>query len=231
MAWPNDLIRYQTIDQALQEINRQLTAIETALADESAVQATQQRLEQCQAAAKTTRQAQKALEFELQTLETKFQATQHKLYSGKITNPRELQDLQAESKALQRRRAALEDELLEAMVARETAEEDLATAQAHADETQATRAAHIEALHIERAELRTQGSALLQEGQQLKAEIPAVILESYNYLKSRTGGIPVAQLKGEVCSMCGVEVIKPALRKALGGEEAYCDGCRRLLVA
>ncbi|HEU4488534.1 MAG TPA: hypothetical protein VFS38_04545, partial [Actinomycetota bacterium] len=65
--------------------------------------------------------AQDRLESEISSLEQKLQREQERLYSGQVSNPRELAGLQAEVEMLIRRRGALEDELLEVMVARDAA--------------------------------------------------------------------------------------------------------------
>ncbi len=231
MEWPTALLRYQDIDHALQKIHARLTAIAETLADQSTLERARQALEQHQAEAKAARQAQKSLEFELDRVETKLKDTQTKLYGGAITNPRELQDLQAESKALKRRKSVLEDDLLDAMLTREEADAALEAAQAQEETTLADHQAQNETLQAERAQLKTEERALLQEMQALEEGLPPTVLESYRYLKSRTGGIPVAQLHGDTCSMCGVGVMKPTERKVHRGEEAYCGGCRRLIVA
>jgi len=231
MPWTDALVRFQEIDQELQRLNQKLTEIEAILRDTSTLTEAQQNAEQATQTAGAARKAQKDVEFELQRTQTELQQTEQRLYSGNVTNPRQLEDLQAKSQSLRKWVAKLEDDLLEAMVAREEADEVEAKASAQLKHIATKRTNLEQNLAAERAVLQTRGQTLLQEAENVKAHIPQAVIDSYHYLISRTGGIPVARLHGEICSMCGMEVLKPTQRKVINGEEAYCDGCRRLLVA
>ncbi len=231
MPWTDALLRFQEIDLELQQINRRLTEIAARLHDESELSQARQRAEQTAQQARTAGKTQKDIEFELQRVQADLQQTEQRLYNGSVTNPRQLEDLQAKSQSLRRRIAKLEDDLLEAMVAREEADTDAEAAATHLQEVSARRATLCQALTAERDTLQTREQGLHQEAQHVQERIPPNILDTYHYLRSRTGGIPVARLNGEICGMCGVEVLKPTQRKVKNGEEAYCDGCRRLLVA
>jgi predicted nucleic acid-binding Zn-ribbon protein len=231
MPWTDALVRFQEIDLELQRLNQRLTEIEAILLDTSALVDAQQNADQAAQVAHAARKAQKDAEFELQKTQTELQQTEQRLYSGSVTNPRQLEDLQAKSQSLRRWVTKLEDDLLETMVAREEADEVDAKASAHLRHIATKRTTLEQNLAAERAVLQTRGQTLLQEAENVKAHIPSAILDSYHYLTSRTGGIPVARLQGDICSMCGLEVLKPTQRKVRNGEEAYCDACHRLLVA
>jgi hypothetical protein len=231
MPWTDALLRFQDIDLELQKLNQKLADIEASLHDTATLKQAQQNAEEAEQTAHAARKAQKDVEFELQRTQTELQQTEQRLYGGNVTNPRQLEDLQAKSQSLRKWVAKLEDDLLEAMVAREEADEVEAKTGAHLKHITAKRATLEQNLAAERAVLQTRGQTLLKEAECAKARIPQTIMDSYHYLTSRTGGIPVARLQGEICSMCGVEVLKPTQRKVKNGEEAYCDGCRRLLVA
>lgn len=230
MPWTDALIHFQEIDLELQRLNQRLTEIQAVLHDESELAQAQQHTEQSADVARAANKVQKDVEFELQRTQTDLQQTEQRLYSGSVTNPRQLEDLQAKSQSLRRRTAKLEDDLLEAMVAREEADEAATTAAANLQQITARRETLCHSLTAEREELQTRGQTRLKEAQRVKERIPPAILDSYHYLTSRTNGIPVARLNGDICSMCGIEVLKPTQRKVKNGEEAYCDGCRRLLV-
>jgi predicted nucleic acid-binding Zn-ribbon protein len=231
MPWTDALIHFQEIDLELHRLNQRLTEIQAILHDESELSQARQHAEQSALTAHAANKAQKDIEFELQRVQTDLQQTEQRLYGGSVPNPRQLEDLQAKSQSLRRWTAKLEDDLLEAMVAREEADETATTTAANLQLITAQREALCHNLTTEREELQTRGQALLKEAQRVKERIPPAILDSYHYLTSRTGGIPVARLNGDICGMCGVEVLKPTQRKVKNGEEAYCDGCRRLLVA
>lgn len=231
MAWPQALIRLQEIDRTLRTHRQRLAEIERALGDTAALQVAEHEAQARAEDAQAARRAQETLEFELSQVQVKRDLTEKALYGGRITNTRELQDLQAELQALTRRIATLEDRLLEAMLASEEADRAAEQARAALQTLRSEMQSQQAALKEERAQLRHTVADLQAEREQVISAIPPSILDAYHYLYDRTGGMPVARLAGNVCGVCGVEITSPTRRKAQRGEEAYCDGCKRLLVA
>lgn len=231
MAWSNDVVRLQEIDLERIGISVRCTQINQALADDEGVAQAKAALEQIQQQVNAIRKQQETMEFELNRVQSKAQLTQAKLYSGRITNARELQDLQAESESLKRHDAELEDEILGVMMEREDVEQVAATAQQALSKLQNSSAAHHAALSQELANLQAQDQNLANERKTLVEKLPAAIVDTYLYLQPRTGNRPVTVLKGDQCGVCGMEVSPSDAQKAHHGEEAYCGGCRRLLVS
>ena len=231
MAWPEALWQRQDLDLELKQSRQRLADITAQLHPPAEVLQAQQEAEAAAAAAEQARKEQKEREFQLAQLETKLQQHERKLYSGQVKNARELADQQAKVQSLQRRKSQAEDALLEAMLAREAAEEHAEETAAHASALQAEWETLRQAMVVEQERLQERLQHLTQEITALDAQIPAAVLESYHYLKPRTGGIPVARLKGDVCGVCGMVVPPSTRHKVRRGEEAYCDSCRRLLIA
>lgn len=230
MAWYKLIYRFQEIDLELLRIRRRLGEIAAALKDDAALVAARRAAEAKTTAASAAQQAQKDLEFELERVRIKLEQTENALYGGRITNARELQDLQAESKSLKRHQATLEDQLLEAMVVCEETTAAAAVAQEALRLAQQTWDDANRGLTVERDQLDAQAQALQDEAESLKPQLPPDVLDTYDYLRERSGGVPVARLKGDVCDCCGVEVLRSTLRKVNQHEVAYCDSCHRLLV-
>lgn len=230
MAWTEALISLQEIDQELETLKAKLADIQGKLGDQGSLEPTRREAERCAKHAEGARKTQKDLEFELQKTETQLKQTEQRLYSGQVTNPRELEDLQSKAQSLRRHRDKLENDLLEAMVVREEADEVNARAQARRAQEETSWQATQERLQEDKAQLTQRQQSLEADFTRHKQAIPESILDAYVYLKKRTGNIPVAKLKGEICSMCGVEVLKPTQQKISRQQEAYCDNCHRLLV-
>jgi predicted nucleic acid-binding Zn-ribbon protein len=230
MSWVEAIIRLQNIDMELETINKRLAKIAAERKDKSHVERTRKMLQKRRANAERARKAQDELEFELERVERKLKETETRLYGGQIRNPRELQDFQAEAKALRRRKTQLEDQLLEAMIDREEAEAEAETAEAKYQEAEAQWEARQAALSEEKAALYEQGTALSEEKQALLPDISPSVLDSYTYLRPRVGPYVVSYLRGRTCSVCGIEVLPTLQKKVRMGEEAYCDSCGRLLV-
>src|SRR5256885_1634068 len=68
---------------------------------------------------------QRRLDFEVDTLVQKIKAESGRLYSGVVSNAKELQDISREVEALKRRKSVLEDNDLEVMEERDGVEKEL----------------------------------------------------------------------------------------------------------
>ncbi|MDF1512642.1 MAG: hypothetical protein P1S60_02415 [Anaerolineae bacterium] len=230
MAWTHAIVELQQADLEYQRNRQRLAELAKLLQASSAIAGMQQRLSQAQDKAKQARQNQETLEFELGKIQTKLRMDTEKLYSGRITNARELQDLQAETESLKRHITALEDKLLEAMMAREEADEAVVDASQELQRVTAEVEENQQHLTEEREALTARNQTLETHIADLHTQVPASILDTYEYLKNRTGNLPVAELHGDICGVCGIEVRRPVQQLARRQEEAYCGGCNRLLV-
>jgi uncharacterized protein len=230
MQWTQAIIRLQDIDHALAEHQARLTAIAAELDDTAELHAARQRVTETEVAAGDARRAQQDLEFELGQVQVKRERTEANLYSGRITNTRELQDLQAELQSLRRRIGTLEDDLLEAMIAREEADGAALDAAAVLAETRRQTELLQRALVEEQDRLQHKVADLQAERDALLSHIPASVIDSYAYLRKRIGSSPVAPLRGDQCGICGMVVTPPIRQQVQRGREAYCNNCGRLLV-
>ncbi len=230
MTWTRSIVRLQAVDMELNNARRHLAQVKKGLEDDVALRAAEAHAKQCKATAKKATKRQETLEFEVGRVDTEIEQTESTLYSGRVRNPRELEDIQAKIRSLKRRKAHLEDKLLEAMIAREEAD---AAAQEAAETLQATRQRWEEnhqALTEEAAALRQNIAALEQETAELEQQIPSNTLETYRYLQGRIGNPVIARLKGHTCSVCGIEVISSRRQSVHEEKETFCDGCGRLLI-
>lgn len=155
------------------------------------------------------------------------------MYSGTITNPRELQSLQDEVASLARRVATLEDAELELMVAREPLDaeaEALAAERAGLVERAEALATRITVAEAEiDAELEREGAARAQAAE----AVPAEMLAEYESLRSKRAGIGIARLEHGTCGGCHMKLSAVELDriKALPADARItCEDCGRLLV-
>jgi len=176
---------------------------------------------------------QNRLEDDLASVEARIVEVDRRLYSGVVTIPRELQAMQADRDLLQQRRGTLEDEVLEAMGEREPLDEAVAALEAERlrldAEGSRLRAAVAEAQVAIDAEL---------SGEETKRAssafgLPTDIVNLYEGLRTRHGGVGAAPLVGGRCNGCylalpatEVDRIKREPPDAL----VTCDQCGRILV-
>lgn len=160
----------------------------------------------------------------------KIDQNQKKLYSGIITNPKELEDLQLESTSLNKYLSVLEERQLEAMLETEGAK-DIYN-QVSED---------IEALTKKREKIH---SSLNSEKGQLEASIAssnhkkANFLDSnsipdlptYQSLRKTSGNIAVTLMTANSCSSCGANIPSAIAQEARSPAKlAFCPTCKRIL--
>ena len=160
----------------------------------------------------------------------KLEDTETLLYSGKVTNPKELSDLQKELEYLRRRQASLEERELEEM---ETVEQ-LTTKAAVANErfvvVEAAWRSENADLHDEYEALRAELTKLLAQRKSVVKRIDARDLAEYDALRKILKGVAVVAVKGNSCQVCRVQVPQRDLERARDTDQIlYCSGCERIL--
>ena len=171
------------------------------------------------------------LDLELRGLNDKIQSTEQRLYSGKVRNPKELGNLQADLEHLRRRRDSTEDRLFEAMTevddreARATEARELFNlAEGQWSEEQGRLRAAV-------AKLRQELSLLEERRNELRATIRGSDLALYDRLVRSKGGVAVAALKGDLCGACRVRVPSGLAQRVRQGQELVtCNNCGRVIV-
>lgn len=175
----------------------------------------------------------KALDDETTTVATKAQKVDDKLYSGTITSPRELQDLQADLDQLRRHQHELEDRELELMEHSESLDAQVAAAErdlgAMGAEVERLRRAIEDTEREIDGDVARVGSARSEAG----AAIPAPLLADYERRRARNQGVGAALLVGDTCQGCRLSIPSTELdeiRHEAGDRIFSCDNCGAILV-
>jgi uncharacterized protein len=177
--------------------------------------------------------SQQRLEDEIASLTERANRAEKQLYSGSVSNPRELQALQDDVASIRRRVGQLEDDELEIMELTEPVEAQHAELEAERERL----AAETERLNGELAEAEAEIAAELAEvraeREAAAADVPDDLWPTYDALRAQLGGVAIAQLVGSTCQGChlalpAVEVDR--IRKLSLDEPVYCEECGRLLV-
>jgi uncharacterized protein len=224
------LYRLQTIDLALNTKRVRLKAIQTALGDDQQVQAAQAQVEVAAKRVRTWQSRSRTLENEITDLTEKITATDASLYSGKVSNPKVLQEMQEEIDALKRRRSQLEDELLSAMEQLEAETVSQSATQSELAAVQGERSDAHKELLAEKQRLEGEVQALSGQRKTSAAGIPPEALSAYEALRPKKNGHAVSQLRGESCSICNVEQTSNVVQQVRRGVGiVYCTSCGRIL--
>lgn len=177
--------------------------------------------------------AQRKADGEVEQVKARRERDQKRLDQGVITNPKDLENLQREMEALERRITTLEDEELEVMEQLETAQgeldsvrSELAVIDDQIAEAEATRDASV-------AEIDSEVGELTSERAQTASAIPDDLLTLYDKLRGQYGGVGAAALVQRRCEGCRLELNAADLRElAAEPDDAVlrCPECSRILV-
>jgi uncharacterized protein len=230
MSQPFKLHRLQQIDTQLDQKRLRLNEIEHILGDDSELRAASMRLKATDESLQKARRALHRAEAEVQAQRVKIEQNQAALYGGKVRNPKELQDLQNESAALNRYLSVLEDRQLEAMIAAEEAESFRDQASNELEEFKARRIESNAALLGEQTALLKDVTRLENERTATLSSIDEADIQLYEQLRITRRGIAVANIQDNACAACGSTLTPGTIQTARsGGMLTRCTFCGRIL--
>jgi uncharacterized protein len=174
---------------------------------------------------------QHRLEGEMEMADGKIGREEGRLFSGGVSNPKELGALSAEVDMLKRQRGETEDALLEVMVQKDQIQETVDHLSRERD-----------VLEAEAAELTGRVERLLSDideetarheahRRELDGGLPSELLDLYDGLRATKNGVGAAALEGHTCMGCHTQLPQREVErlKSEGGLQR-CDHCRRILV-
>lgn len=224
------LAQLNEADLALDAVRIRLAEIAAALREPAELVAARQAHAAAEAELAHCRTAQRDLELAQADANAKIGRTEQRLYSGQISNPRELENAERDLQQQRNQQAHVEDLLLEAFLAVEMAAEQHAACQATLTQLTTEWTVTQAALREEQARLKARLPGLQTRQIAARQAAPQNLLQLYDNLRARKGGRAVAELDGETCSACHVAVPASKLATAFEGDElTYCGNCGRLL--
>jgi predicted nucleic acid-binding Zn-ribbon protein len=230
MSRTQALYELQQVDLETQSVSRRLKGISASLGESSDLRRARKMVTEAEAKLTGYRAQMQNLDLEVTGLSDKIETNEKRLYSGRVTNPKELENLQQELASLKRWREKREEDLLEAMVATEEAEACLTDAQAILTQVNET-------WHVQQAELTAEQARLemrLEELVELKESLVEAVgspdATTYESLRQRKAGRAVAAVKDGICEGCRMNPPSSQVQHARSGNElVFCNNCGRIL--
>jgi predicted nucleic acid-binding Zn-ribbon protein len=176
---------------------------------------------------------EKRLDDEAQTLARRAKEVDGKLYSGTISSPRELLDMQADIDQLDRHRSVIEEQELEVMERRETLDTELTSLDTELAGVRAELATLETTLQAAEAELDAEIAVEEAARTEEASDVGADLLADFEHIRSQNHGAGVALLVGTTCQGCRLSI--PAIeadriRHDPEAGIATCDNCGAILV-
>ena len=225
------LYRLQELELNIIERAKRIKAINAQLEDDVALREAEADDEERQAALEAAEARVRDMELEIASAVDKRHSAETRLYSGEVTHPKELQDMQMEVEALTRRKSVLDDELLKLNTERDDFRGKAEDAAARCNQAREEHERDSKALLDEKATLKDSVNQLLAQRKASVAAIPEQAFQTYNSMRVAKSNRPVAVLKERACTICGIEqnyIVITAISR--GDDLVNCQNCGRILI-
>jgi predicted nucleic acid-binding Zn-ribbon protein len=149
-----------------------------------------------------------------------------------VRAPKELTDLQSELNSLKRHRRDVEDQQLDVMEQLEPVDAERAKLLDVASKAAEQREAATARLDAASEVINSDLDSLAARRAELAEPLDDALLTSYDQLRTRFGGVAIAQLSGGRCSGCHLSlpaVDLDTIKRAPADQQVSCPECGRLL--
>ena len=226
------LYRLQKIDSQRDKIHARLTEIEREINEDTILQQAHLMHDQALAAQREAHEHERFTEEAVSGIQIKLEHNQSAQFGGKLHSPKELQDLQSEQAALERRRTELEEEQINAMVMLEKADITMNDANTTLSEAEQKATNRLALLRGEQTALKTDLDKSDAERQAIITSISPELAERYEKLRLHPEGVAVTVISDESCAACGSSLTPRECQLARSPTIIiYCPSCGRILYA
>ena len=225
------LIELQRLDLRLMDLRGQLAALPRRLAElDARVEAARAALARAKTALTTSLKERKKYEMDVEQWKEKVRKYKDQLYEVKTNEA--YKALQHEIQGAEGEIARAEDLLLERMVSGEEYERQVKAAERALGEVEASGQNERQKIAAEQAAAEKELADFTAERQQAIATIPEDLLDLYQRIARKHGGVALAEVRDETCNMCRVRVrphVFQELRNEASQEIFHCESCTRIL--
>ena len=224
------LYQLQQLDLELERVIAEQQALESTLQGDSVLKKLRAEHTIAQQQLQLGLQAQKEAEWALEELDRRLHTQEQRMYSGVVTNPKELYALQQEVQHLRAQQNRQEELALEVILTTESLQEAannkaeaLQQAQVKWEETNAACIKRRDQLDMKRQEL-------MAKREQFVSTIDALLLNRYEALKRTKQGRAVSKVDQNSCQWCRVILTPSELQRVRTGTDLQmCSNCGRIL--
>ena len=224
------LYQLQQLDLELERLIAEQQALVSSLQGDSTLKRLRAEHNIAQQQLQIGLQAQKEAEWALEELDRRLRMQEQRLYSGVVTNPKELYALQQEIQHLRAQQSRQEEMALEVILATESLQKEAN------DKTEALRLAQEKwaeanaAGVIRRDQLETKRQELQTKREQFAAGIDAEFLKRYEALRRTKQGRAVSKVEQNSCQWCRVILTPSELQRVrVSSDLQMCSNCGRIL--
>jgi predicted nucleic acid-binding Zn-ribbon protein len=228
MAITRQLYQLQELDLEIEQEELSLSQKTDQLGNRDVLDEAQNRLDSERQRLDELKRQHRDAEAEVDDLLSKISATEEQLYSGKVTNPKELSGLQHEVAMMKDKSDELENKALEIIDQVEAAEANVTAATGEYGKLEAEWQLLQHQLSDEIEQLRKSLADLNEKRRQLAGQIDASALKLYEKIRQQKQPA-VAKVEQGICRACRISLSASALQRARSGQPVQCGTCGRIL--
>jgi predicted nucleic acid-binding Zn-ribbon protein len=230
MVRVSDLYALQLVDSEIDGLEQELAGLRARQGEDEELVALREQIPELEETARGAEKEQRESEVEVEDGNEKVSAVESKLYSGTVTNTKELRDLQRELELLQRQQRAREDRELQAMVRADDARTAAVQARETLEQGLTAWQTDQERLAEQIAELERRVAGLREDRAKAQTPIDAPTLGLYERLRRTRAGRAVARVQGGACLGCRIALPSTIFQRARSGMAVVqCSSCERIL--
>jgi len=222
------LHQLQEIDLEIEANERTLRQITGQIGEDEVIVRAQQKLASERQQLEELQRQQHTAEWEIEDLTDRIRPAEEKLYSGRITNTKELTSLQQEVEGFKAHRGQLEDKVLEIMEQVEQAQAKVATTGEELKKLEAEWQNQQQQLSADMERVKALLADLRQKRQVLTDKIEPQTVTLYQQLRKQKT-TAVAKVQQGICSGCRISLSTANLQQVRSGSLAHCTNCGRIL--
>ena len=225
------LIELQAVDFRLIGIRERLARFPKRLAEvEARVTAARQQVTTAKEALLTGQKERKTYEMDVD--QWKERAKKYRNQSGEVKSNEAYKALLHEIQNAEDEVAKAEDRLLERMVSGEEYDRQVKAAEAAVKEIETSANKERQTIQAEFNAAQKELAAAEAVGASAMAAVPEDLVDHYERIAKRHGGIALAEIRGEGCGQCGVHIRPHVIQKLQRPENEeffHCETCTRIL--
>jgi len=226
-----ELLALQEVDTRIGAVHARLATFPRRLAEVNArVETERSALEKAKNLLSTALKERKR--YELDVEQWKERAKKYRDQAFQVKTNDAYKALQHEIETAENEVAKAEDRLLEQMVSGEQYDRQVKNAERNFKQVEEETRGVDAAIEAEKAAAERELAILETERAATVKEIPEDLLEHYQRIARKHGGVAVAEVRGEMCSACGARIrpqVFQALRREATEELYHCELCTRIL--
>ena len=232
MRTVRQLYELQELDWEIQQFEEELSEVQVRIADDAKRVQAHQRLLALERKLGELGPGRRQSEHAIERIEGRIEMIDSRMYSGSVTNPRELEAYQEERAMMARNQRNEEDRLLEFMVEMEETEELRDQARAVFERIDGERRSELGTLGARQEELTSDIPELRSQRQELSAEYPPNIMAVYETVRRNRGGQGAALVDQRgMCQGCRLTIPNAERSRARSGDVVVqCGSCSRILI-